>query len=257
MGEKMSALGAGEWLMLMVGTLMMGLGKGGLPGLGMVAIVVYATIFTPKASVGILLPVLIATDIMAVTVYRRHVEWRMLWRLLPWMCAGVLVGWWAFGRMGDVAVERFMGGTILVMLGIQLWRQWDARRAVGSGLGARLPHALWFRAVLGLFGGVATMMANAAGPVAQLYLLVMGLPKMTFVGTSAWCFFLLNLYKLPMQAQLGIVNFESLRVSLTLAPLGVLGALVAPQVVRRIPQVLFNRLVMLFIFAGGVKMLLF
>ena len=41
------------------------------------------------------------------------------------------------------------------------------------------------------------MLANAAGPIAQLYLLVMGLPKYAFIGTSAWLFLIVNICKIP------------------------------------------------------------
>ena len=66
---------------------------------------------------------------------------------------------------------------------------------------------------LGSLGGVATMLANAAGPVAQLYLLVMGLPKYAFIGTSAWLFLIVNLFKVPLMIDLKIITADSIGVS--------------------------------------------
>ena len=62
------------------------------------------------------------------------------------------------------------------------------------------------------------MVANAAGPIMIMYLLAMRLPKLVFMGTSAWYFFVLNLFKVPFSYSLGLINFNSLQVSLVLAP---------------------------------------
>jgi uncharacterized membrane protein YfcA len=93
--------------------------------------------------------------------------------------------------------------------------------------------------------------------VGQLYFISVGLPKMAFIGTGAWCFFIVNVFKVPFQAHLGIINLESLQISLTLAPFAMLGAWIAPRVVHYIPQRLFTFAVWFFIVLAGVKFLLF
>ena len=57
------------------------------------------------------------------------------------------------------------------------------------------------------------MLANAAGPIAQLYLLVMGLPKYAFIGTSAWLFLIVNVCKVPFMIDLKIITLDSMTVS--------------------------------------------
>ena len=101
------------------------------------------------------------------------------------------------------------------------------------------------------------MVANAAGPVGQLYFISVGLPKMAFIGTSAWCFFIVNIFKVPFQAHLGIINLTSLQISLTLAPIAMLGAWIAPKVVHFIPQRIFSFIVWFFIVLAGVKLTFF
>src|SRR5699024_5645411 len=44
----------------------------------------------------------------------------------------------------------------------------------------------------GLMGGFTTMVANAAGPVMSLYFYAMRMPVLTFRGTSAWYFAIVN-----------------------------------------------------------------
>ena len=245
-----------DWMLVCLGALLVGLGKGGLIGVGNLTVIIFAMVFEARASVGLLLPVLISADIVAITVYRRHADWTQLGRLLPWMFIGILAGYFLFGSMSDVVVRRLIGGIVLLMTVIQIWRLL-AKQIGGEDLSKKMPHTLGFRALLGTLGGFATMVANAAGPVGQLYLISVGLPKMAFIGTGAWCFFIVNVVKVPLQAHLGIINLDSLQISLTLAPVAMLGAWIAPRVVHYIPQKLFTIAVWFFIVLAGVKLTFF
>ena len=109
--------------------------------------------------------------------------------------------------------------------------------------------------VFGLLGGVATMLANAAGPVAQLYLLAMALPKYAFIGTSAWLFLIVNIIKIPFMVDLDIITLDSMSVSWWMFIPAVIGAGIAPMIVKYINQTLFERLVWFFIVLAGVRML--
>ncbi|MEX0326816.1 MAG: sulfite exporter TauE/SafE family protein [Puniceicoccaceae bacterium] len=245
-----------DWMIVMAGALLVGLGKGGIVGVGNLTVILFAMVFEAKASVGLLLPVLISADIVAITVYRRHADWTQLGRLLPWMLIGILVGYFLFGRMSDLTVRRLIGGIVLAMTVVQIWRTL-ARQAGKADFAERIPHTFGFRSSLGLLGGFATMVANAAGPVGQLYFISVGLPKLVFIGTSAWCFFIVNVVKVPLQAHLGIINLESLQISLALAPFAMVGAAIAPKVVHFIPQKLFTFAVWFFIVLAGVKLTFF
>lgn len=245
-----------QWAVAALGALLVGLGKAGLPGVGNFTVILFALAFDAKLSVGLLLPVLISADIVAVTLYRKHVSWKHLWRLMPWMVLGVMLGYAVFDRLESEDVETLIGATVLAMTGLQIYRRWAARRRP-EGVEDRLPDSRWFSAGMGITGGFATMTANAAGPVGQLYLLSVGLPKLAFIGTGAWTFFMINLFKVPLQIDLGIINFESIRVSAALMPVAIGGALVAPRVVKWISEEWFARLIWAFILVAAVKMLLF
>lgn len=244
-----------DWMLVSIGALLIGLAKGGLVGVGNLTIIIFAMVFDAKASVGLLLPVLISADLVAITVYRRHANWGYVFGLIPWMVVGILVGYALFGILSDLVVQRFIGGIVLSMTLIQAWRTLSREYGWGD-FAERMPHSLWFRSTLGLLGGFATMVANAAGPVGQLYFISVGLPKMAFIGTGAWCFFIVNLIKVPLQAHLGIINVDSLQISLTLAPVAMLGAWIAPRVVHYIPQRIFTFVVWFFIVIAGLKLLL-
>lgn len=241
------------WQILAVlgGALLVGLGKGGIPGAGNFTVVIFASVFEAKASVGLLLPVLISADVIAVLVYRKHADWSRLGRLLPWLVVGILLGFWAFDHLSGLHVKRLIGVFVIGMTFIQVLTFRMKRKAE-----AVLPESPLFRASMGMLGGFATMIANAAGPIAQIYFLAMRLPKLSFIGTGAWCFFLVNVFKVPLQVHLGIINFQSIQVSAWLAPAAMLGALIAPYIVKHINQQLFQQLIWLFVLVAGIKLLL-
>lgn len=245
-------LEAWQWIMAAAAAFLMGLGKGGLPGIGNVSVAIFAMVFDARASVGLLLPVLIGADVIAVSVYRRHAEWGYVRRLLPWMLLGVVVGYFALNHIDSHAVRLLIGGVLLSMTGLHFARKaWVARREGPD----TVPHSLPFRSTLGVIGGFSSMVANAAGPVGALYFLSVGLPKYAYIGTAAWTFFMLNLFKVPFQVGLGLIDWTSLGVSLRVVPAAMLGAAVGPLVVRHINQRVFEALVWLFVVVAGVDLL--
>jgi hypothetical protein len=245
-----------DWFVLMIGALLAGLGKGGLVGVGNLTVLLFAMVLEPKASVGVLLPVLISADIVAIIVYRRHADWRYLGLLLPWMAGGILLGYFLFSKIDGVLLGRLIGAVVLAMTLLQVGRRWLQRKGTGD-FADRLPHTLIFRSGLGLLGGFASMVANAAGPIGQLYFISVGLPKLAFIGTGAWCFFIVNLIKLPFQAHLGLVYVGSLQLSLSLAPVAMLGTWLGPRILHLIPQRVFTPMVWSVILIVAIKLLLF
>jgi uncharacterized protein len=219
------------WGVLAVAALLLGMAKTGVPGLGVLAVPLVAWVMPARASTGLLLPMLILGDCVAVAYYRRHAEWSHVLRLLPWTLAGIGLGCLLLNRMSDAQLRPLIGGIVLLMLGVHGWRQW---RAGGVAL---TPPAHWlFAAGMGLLAGATTMLANAAGPIMILYLLSMRLPKIAFLGTSAWFFLIVNCAKVPFSAGLGLITWESLGVNLALAPMVMIGAVAGILVARRLPE---------------------
>jgi uncharacterized membrane protein YfcA len=107
----------------------------------------------------------------------------------------------------------------------------------------------------GVLAGVLTMLANAAGPIMTVYLLSMDMDKNEFVGTSAWFYFIINLFKLPFSIALGLVTWETLKINLFLLPLVALGSFVGVIVMKKLPQKAFNIIAQILAVVGGVKLL--
>ena len=268
----MEELTVTHWVLLAFGSLIMGMSKGGLPGAGNLTVAIFALVLEDALgpvgvplSVGLLLPVLISADVTATLVYRRHADWKFIIRLLPFFLIGTVLGWWVFDffQAGEDRVRLLkyvVGGILLGMTALHFLVKVAKKRKKASadqGSESQPPHrgSIALGVFFGLLGGVATMLANAAGPVAQLYLLAMALPKYAFIGTSAWLFLIVNVAKIPFMVDLEIITLESMSVSWWMFLPAVLGAIVAPFIVKLIDQVLFERLVWLFIVVAGIRML--
>ena len=224
------ALSAARWVLAGVTAVLVGIAKTGIPAVGILPAPLFAEVLPARVSTGALLPLLILADAFAVIFWRRHGSWKHLVRLLPWAVAGVVAGYFAMGRINDHQMRFVMGVIVLVMLGVNVVREYV------MGRNAPIPTTLWFAGIAGFLAGTTTMVANAAGPVTMIYLLSMRLPKNEFIGTSAWFFFILNWLKVPFSASLGLITVQSLRFDAVLAGTVVAGAVVGLLIARRIPE---------------------
>jgi len=238
----------GGWAILALSALFIGLAKTGLPGVGILAIPLVALVIPARQSTGLMLPMLIIGDIFAVSYYHRHAVWKHLLRLLPFAVPGIMAGYWGMQYIPDHYYAPIIGGIILTMIGLGYWQN-------RSSDGAHVPEGWWFPVTMGLIGGITTMMANAAGPVMVIYLLAMRLPKTGFIGTGAWFFLLVNCFKVPFSAHLGLINPASLTFNLILLPLLLLGLFTGIRLVKKIPEKAFAVIVQVFAVAAAIKLL--
>jgi uncharacterized membrane protein YfcA len=239
------------WLLVGLCAFLVGVSKTGLPGLGILIVPLMAMALPQHAreSTGIMLGMLILGDVFAATYYRHIAEWKHVLRLLPPALVGIVAGWKAMDLVTDNQLKRIIGLIVLAMLAVHFWR--TRLRAED----APIPTQWWFTGTLGFIAGVTTMMANAAGPVMVIYLLAMRLPKLAFVGTSAWFFFAVNWLKVPFSTQLALTTGASVKLGLLMLPLIAVGAVAGIFLLHRLPQKAFNSLIQLLAAAAAIKLL--
>jgi uncharacterized membrane protein YfcA len=241
-----------QWVCAITGALMVGISKTGISGLSVLAVALFAYVFpSSKQASGLVLPLLIFADVIAVFSYRAHAQWRHVWRVFPWTALGVVIGFVALGRISDRTTRWLIGGIILALSALSYWRR---HRAVGNGADDPI-H--WSAAIfVGVLAGFVTLVANAAGPLMAVYLLSMRLPKMHYVGTSAVFFMLLNLFKVPFMAFLGLITPASFTFNLYLLPAVLAGTLLGRWLIKRIAQNVFENLVLALSAIAGLLLLL-
>lgn len=239
-----------EWILAVAAALLVGVSKTGIAGMGMLFVVIFAQILPAKQATGLVLPLLCFGDLVAVSSYRQHANWRHLWRLFPWAAMGVVIGYFAMGRIGDHEMRRLIGGIVVTLVAVHLFRRWRT----GAGA-AESDHSAWFAPTIGVLAGFTTLVANAAGPLMAIYLLAMRLPKMEYVGTAAVFFLLLNLFKVPFMISLGLITPPSFALNLWLGPAVLAGAWLGRRILPRINQKVFENLALFFSAAAGLRLL--
>lgn len=240
-----------QWALLATGAFLTGLSKTGLPGAGVLTVAIFANTLPARASTGALLPLLLCADVFGVAFFRKHALWVHLWKLFPWVVVGILTGVFAMGHVSNTQVQRMIGGILLAMVGLHLWRQRHAEKAV-----EHVPHRWWFTALMGTLAGFTTMVANAAGPLVVLYLLAAGLPKLNFVGTGAWFFMLVNAFKVPFSIGLGLITPSSLLMDSFLVIPMIPGALLGPVLLHHMNQKVFEVFALLFTVVAAVRLVM-
>lgn len=215
-----------------------GVSKAGLAGVGLLGVTFMAAAVPGRSSSGIVLPLLIFADLLAASTFRQHVQWSQIRRLAWPICVGIFAGWGLLMVIPDAAFRPIIGGMVLGMLILQVVRQRF------PGFDAALPHSKLFAWFSGLLTGSATMVANAAGPIASTYLIILSLPKQQFVHTMAWLFLFVNIFKVPFSLHLGLINVGSLTLNLCLVPAVVAGLWSGRWLLERVPQHVFQIIVL-------------
>jgi len=239
-----------------------GLAKTGIAGVGIISVALFSIVFPGKPALGIVLPLLIVADSIAVMLYRRHAVWSHLWRLFPWAGLGIVLGAVAVKHVDNRHVAQMVGWLLIFLMALQIGQKvYDKlRRDEETEKDLQAPGFLatggLVTITLGILAGFATMVGNAAGPLMILYLLAARLPKMEFVGTGAWYYFVLNVVKLPFSLHAGLMDLHTLQVDVLLVPAVLVGAASGRPILKRINQAAFEAVAVVLTAAAAVKLIL-
>ena len=229
--------------------LLLGIAKSGIKGLAVLIVTGLALVYGAKESTGILMPLLICGDILAVIYYKRHVKWIYLIKLLPWMVLGVLVGV-VLGK--DLQEDLFKSGmAVIILISVVMMYYWERMKD------RKVPTHWSFAALMGMMAGFTTMVGNLAGAFSNIYFLAIKLPKNEFIGTAAWLFFIINLFKVPFHIlSWGTINRASFQISLSLIPAVIAGFCLGVFLVKKINNDKYRQLILLLTGLGGLAILL-
>jgi len=238
-----------NWALILLGAFIIGLSKAGLKGIDMMNVTIMALVFGGKASTGIVLPLLCVTDIMAVTYYHRHAQWTHFWKLIPWMIIGILIGVFVGKDLNEAVFRKIMAliiiSTVVIMLALEI------RKTVS------IPSNKLFVANMGLVAGFTTMLGNLAGAFSNIYFLAMRMPKNDFIGTAAWVFLVINLFKLPFQVfYWKNITPITLQTDLFLLPAIVAGFWAGLKIVAKIKDDSYRKVVIVLTLIGAIVIFL-
>lgn len=236
-----------EWVQLLFCAIGIGMAKTGLGGIGLLIVPVMAGIFGAKPSTGIVLILLIMADIFGVAYYHQHADLKKILRLAPSTLAGIFIGVFVGDSIDEQNFKIILSVTVLLGALLMVFQRTDKDSDIANP---------FFTIFVGLLGGFSTMVGNAAGPIMTIYFISMGFKKNKFIGTAAWFFFLVNLFKVPFQIfvwrtiDLNIIIFD-----LSLFPFVYVGAIAGVWIVKKIPESPYQLFLIVSVFLSTLRLL--
>jgi len=148
------------YLVAGIAVFILGLSKGGFAGVGMISTPLLALLIGPIAAAGVIFPILIVQDVIAVAMYRRTFNWQILATMIPGAALGVCLAYVLASAVPGWSVEIVLGVVSLAFSLQQIKRQLN--------LPLQQPaqdHARWLGLLSGMGSGFTSMIAHAGTPV--------------------------------------------------------------------------------------------
>ncbi len=235
------------WALAGLAAVLVGLSKGGLPVVGMMAVPVMALVMSPIVAAGLLLPIFVISDVFGLWAYRHAFNKRVLAIMLPAMTIGVGIGW----ATASVVPEAWV--TLLVgVIGAAFALTLISRR--GAMVAAKpadvAPGMFW-----GAVAGFTSFVSHAGAPPYQVFVLPLKLEKAVYAGTATIAFAYVNAIKLIPYYALGQLSVSNFKVVAILAIPASLAVFAGVRLVKIIPEKLFFQLITWALMAISVKLI--
>jgi uncharacterized membrane protein YfcA len=227
--------------------LLMGISKSGFgAGFGSLAVPLIALAVTVPQAAAILMPILLAVDLLGLAAFRKNFDRDLLKFLIPLGLVGTVVGALLFKVLDAHVVAAIVGGCTLLFL---------AQRLLFPPRADSPPPPKWVGVLLTVTSGFTSFVAHAGGPPLNAYVIPMRLAPITFTATMAVFYFVINLSKWIPYAWLGLLDARNMATSVVLLPLAPVGVWIGVRIAKRIDPVLFYRLIYVGMFLTGTKLL--
>ena len=223
------------WVLAVIASVAVGMAKGGLAMVGMIAVPILSLVMSPVQAAGLMLPIYIVSDIGGLIAFRRDFDLQVLKTALPGAVAGVGIGW-ATAHIVPVAGVTLIVGLIGLIFALNALIRPDlgtVRRAPSPTKGN----------VWGLLAGYTSFVSHSGAPPWQVYVQPLRLPALVYAGTTTWFFAIVNWVKLIPYAALGQLSLPALKTAAVLVPVALISVWVGLRLVRIMPQKLFYQFI--------------
>ncbi|HVW93993.1 MAG TPA: sulfite exporter TauE/SafE family protein [Devosia sp.] len=208
--------------------------------LGAVAVPLLAVVMPARDAAGMMLPILCCMDVVGVLIYRREVDWRVYWIMLPGALIGTAIAWLISAHVTEAAVGLAVGIISLLFV----LDAWLPLRKKLEGVPASRPWGTFWGAV----AGFTSFISHTGGPPYQIYAVPLKLRPVLFAGTTAVFFATVNYVKLVPFYFLGQLSVANLELSAALLPVGLIGMAAGVWLVKRVSAAFFYQLAYVLIF---------
>ncbi|WP_422041686.1 sulfite exporter TauE/SafE family protein [Roseibium sp.] len=227
--------------------ILVGLSKGGFGGtLAMLAVPILTLAISPIQAAGIMLPILLLMDVVALLAYRGRADWTCLAIMLPAAVVGIVIGWAAAAWVNDNFITLLVGVTSLAFVADYVFKRRKQETASG--------HKPAWGFFWGGVAGFTSFISHTGGPPYQMYTVPLRMPKLLFAGTAVIFFAAVNAIKVVPYFLLGQFDTTNLATSAVLMPLALVATLAGVRLIRIINAETFYKLIYVFMGLIGAKL---
>tara|TARA_B100001123_G_C15298374_1_gene1020107 strand:- start:1282 stop:2019 length:738 start_codon:yes stop_codon:yes gene_type:complete len=229
-----------------IGVILFGISKGGFAGpASILAIPIMCLSMSPITAAGILLPILLIMDFIALYFYWEKWDLRNIKIIIPPAIIGIFVGGLTFEFI-SADIIRIIVGIICVMfiiLSIYQKSNFIFNPSVNKG-------RIW-----SLISGYTSCIIHAGGQPLSIYLLPQKLNKTLYVGTMTLSFLVVNLIKLIPYYFLDLLIITNLKISLILSPLAPISILFGYYLHKKFNDEIFFSIIYFLLAISGLKLI--
>ncbi len=240
------------YLVAIPAVLIYGISKGGFGAVfGIISVPLMSMVISPLQATAILLPLLMAMDVLVLKKFWRTFDKRSIWLLVPSATLGVILGYLTVGAFNEDHA-RLLVGVIALIFGarhflsakveLSLEEQSDKKDTV-KGL-------FW-----GSIAGFTSFHVHSGGPPVAAYLMPKKLPPLVFAGTVGVFFALVNWIKLPAFIGSGQLTKDSLILSLVLLPLVPIGVSLGYHMAKKVDVKAYYSIISAALILMGIRLI--
>ena len=218
--------------------LLFGISKGGFAGpIAILSIPLMSLTMSPQTAAGILLPILLVMDFVALYIYWKKWDLKNIKIIIPSSIIGIIVGTFTFSFISDDGIRIIIGiiAILFIFLSIIQKNSFLIKPTKNKGL-------FW-----SLIAGYTSFLIHAGGTPINFYLLPQKLNKTIYMGTMTIIFLIINSIKLIPYYYLGQLDLPNLKASLILSPLAPISILIGYYLHKKVSENLFTILFIFFL----------
>jgi uncharacterized membrane protein YfcA len=241
-------------ILIFIVALLIGLSKGGFGGPVPVSLItpLLSQIMPASQAVGLVLPLLLVGDAIALWMYWGEWDMQQVKLMLPLAIIGIVVGGIVLLTLAethqDVLMRRILGIFTLMMV---------VYKVVSNRLhNIRYEPRKWHGQVAGWASGFGSALANVGAPPFTAYMLLQNVNPTIFIGTATLFFAIVNALKLPITLlSSNVLNLHLLASTLWVVPIIPLGSWIGRWFVKRVNQKIFEQFMLVLLFFMSLFML--
>ena len=229
-----------------IGVFIFGIAKGGFAGpISLLAVPLMSLSMSPMKAAGILLPLLVIMDIIAIYIFWKKWDLKILKIIVPASMIGIFFGAFTFQYTSENQIRLIVGIITILFVIISVVQKNNLLLKPTNKKG-------YFWAST---SGYTSFLIHAGAPPMNFYMLPLKLDKITYIGTATYAFFIINIVKLIPYYFLDLLAPSNLKISISLVPIAVISVVIGYHLQKKISEKIFFNLIYILLFIAGLKLI--